>query len=111
MRTAWAVLVTAACAGDGAGWDSAVSDFEDGVCTTACNALPEDACRRDVQTDLADARAILDDVGEQRCIDCLDTKLRLIPPIEMQACQATAAQEAEVRAACGANDEACAGFP
>jgi hypothetical protein len=112
MRTTWPLLLAlAACGGDAADWDGAVSDFVEGQCTSTCSVVAEDACRRDVETDLADARTILDDAGEQRCIDCLDAKLRLIPLVEMQGCQPTAAQDAEVTAACGAGDEACAGFP
>jgi hypothetical protein len=112
MRTALAVLtVVVACGGDAADWDGAVADYEEGLCTSTCRVQTEDACRRDIQADLTDARALLDPAGEQRCIDCLDTRLRLIPLVEVQACQPTAAQNTEVVAACGASDEACAGFP
>lgn len=112
MGTALAVLtVVAACGGDAADWDGAVADYEEGLCTSTCRVQAEDACRRDLQTDLADARELLDPAGEQRCIDCLDTRLRLIPLVELQGCQPTAAQDAEVVTACGANDESCAGFP
>ena len=112
MRTALcALLAVAACGGDGADWEGAVADFEVGLCTSTCRVETEDACRRDLRADLTDARARLDLAGEQRCIDCLDTKLRLIPLVDMQACQPTAAQSAEVVAACGANNEACAGSP
>jgi len=112
MRSALAVLtVVAACGGDAADWDGAAADYEEGLCTSTCRVQTEDACRRDLQAALADARALLDPAGEQRCIDCLDTRLRLIPLVELQGCQPTAAQDAEVTAACGANDESCAGIP
>lgn len=111
MRIGWLALgVVAACGGD-ADWDGAVADFEDGVCTTLCSTVPEDVCRQDVQAGLAAAKAMLDPVGEQLCIDCLDTKLRLIPQIEIESCQPTLAQTREIMTACGVDDEACAGFP
>lgn len=112
MRTALvALLALAACGGNTADWDGAAADYEEGLCTSTCRVQAEDTCRRDLRTDLAEAKALLDPAGEQRCIACLDTKLRLIPVVEMQGCQPTAEQDAEVVAACGADDEACAGFP
>ena len=46
MRLTWPLLlVLAACDGDGADWDGAVSDFEDGLCTSPCSAMTEEACR------------------------------------------------------------------
>ncbi|MBA3454158.1 MAG: hypothetical protein H0T42_13775 [Deltaproteobacteria bacterium] len=108
-RLAWpAVLLIAACDGNGADWDGAVADFEEGLCTSTCRTTPEEACRSDVQTDLAAARELLDPAGEQRCIDCLDTRLRLIPAVEMQSCQPTTAQDSEVIRACGTDNDACA---
>lgn len=125
------VLVLAACGGSndgGASWDDTVTDFVTAICPPAntCTSGDPAACEQDVRTDLADAKAMLDADGQERCIHCLQVKTDLIGDIVAQSCQPTADQNQQVFDACDLDpivdydndgtannddDEACAGFP
>jgi hypothetical protein len=135
MRALHVVLCSAlvACGGGGSGggtgddWDATVEDFRQAICTNACVPTGGQAsCLADVKSDLDGARAVLDAAGEAACLHCLDVKASLIAEVAANGCQSTAAQDAEVFAACDLDpavdfdgdgtadnddDAACAGAP
>ena len=57
------------------------------------------------------ARELLATAAEAACIECMRVKIQLMPEIEANACETNAGIEAQLVAACGDQDAACAGLP
>lgn len=126
------VLAAAACEGGKGGgtgsFDDEATAFADISCRLGaeCFGASEPTCVADIETDMADAKAQLDDAGEQACIECMSVKATEIQKILDANCDIRAGSEAAVFAACDLDpavdfdgdgtadnddDEACAGFP
>lgn len=110
------------------GFDAEAARFTDLICRYAvsCGPTPDAACKSDVETDLADAKAQLDEAGEARCAECLNAKSIELQKVFDDACNIRAADEDAIFAACDLDpavdydgdgtpdnddDEACAGKP
>jgi hypothetical protein len=94
-------------------WNDAVTGYVAAVCQdlATCTGDDPDACESDVRTDLADARAALDDADEAACIECLNVKAEQAHD-ESFTCDPADIDMDAIIAACGPNgDDACAGFP
>ena len=129
MRRTLLALVFAACGGvdsDPGGssvgsFDEELPEFRETICESEarCSGLDKLACLQDVETDMADAKELLDAAGEARCAQCMHVKTIELQKILDASCDRAAGDEAAVLAACdldpndGAEnyDEACAGKP
>ncbi len=122
------LLVFAACGGVSSDPDTGARSFDDELpgfqmtlCReeAQCGGADEVHCQQDVATDMADAKQLLDEAGEQRCAECMHVKARELQAILDAGCDASAGDEAAVLAACDLDpsdgedmpDEACAGYP
>jgi hypothetical protein len=93
-------------------WNDAVNAYIQAACVDAavCTGDDPDQCTSDVQTDMAQAKTMLDADGQAACVDCLNVKAEQAHAYSFTCDMADIDMDAIV-AACGANDEACAGFP
>jgi hypothetical protein len=116
--------------GDGTDDDftTVARDFAAVICAVEAECFSEDeqACRSDVAADMEDARGLLDDDGEARCIACMQAKRREAQKVLDASCDVSAADVEAVLAVCDLDpasdydddgvldndhDEACAGYP
>jgi hypothetical protein len=127
MKLALVILIAACGSGVsddpvGAGtFDEESPSFQMALCKIegTCNAKDEAECLRDVGTDMAYAKELLDDAGEQRCAACMHAKRVEYDKVLAAACDLAAADPVPIREACDLNpndgvdktDEACAGLP
>jgi hypothetical protein len=114
-----AALAAGACDDDGitsdpvGSFDDEVPRFIDAVCGVSdrCdNERPDGDCEDDVEEDMADAKAALDEAGEEACAMCMHVTIEVIEGLGSR-CDPTDAELERLFDACGENDEACAGFP
>ncbi len=109
-------------------FDEELPSFSTTICDHAVMCIGQDraTCEADLAADMADAKAQLDEAGEQRCARCMDVKTAELGKIVAANCNHTAADANAIFAACdldktvdydgddnpGNDDkEACAGFP
>lgn len=116
MRWLVMALAVMGCGGHGKGggdeWDVRETMFAEAACQNECVEVSlQEQCIVDIIQDLDQAREILADSEEAQCIECMQVKTELIPQFVANQCETTANLDAQIAAACGDNDEACAGFP
>src|SRR5262249_40582749 len=118
MRLWPALLLLAACGGDPVGntSPSAWNDAVDAYVTAACNDLAHctmadpATCASDARSALASVKSSLDANGQTACIDCL-MALTTYDHDLSATCDMADVDMTPVTTACGANHEACAGYP
>lgn len=110
------------------GFDEEAARFADVLCEVneTCAGMDRPSCVADILADMADAKAVLDDAGRLRCIQCMETKRTEAPKVVDADCDPEAVDPSPVFAACDLDpavdfdgdgradndhDEACAGFP
>lgn len=125
-------LALAGCEGGKGGatgsFDDEAMAFAEVSCQLAadCFGSTDAGCIAEITTDMADAKAQLDEAGQAACIECMSVKAREIQNILDASCDIAAGSEPAVFAACDLDpavdfdgdgttdndhDEACAGFP
>lgn len=114
------LLATLGCTACGSSDDATVGSFDDELpdfvetlCTyqSTCSGDDKAACKADITRDMGDAKTQLDDAGDAACAECMHVKSAEIQKALDASCDVSAADTQTILAACGADDEYCAGYP
>jgi hypothetical protein len=109
-------------------FDEELPAFRKAFCDRAVTCISQDRamCEAEVDTDMAAAKAQLDEAGEVRCARCMHVRATEIAKVVAASCNAAAGNADAIFAACDLDksvdydgddnpgnddDEACAGFP
>ena len=118
MRWLPGLLLVAACGSGPVGntspsaWNDAVDAYVTAACTDLqpCTMTDPTTCASDARSALASVKSMLDASGQSACIDCLNALTTYDHDLSA-TCDMADVDMTPVTTACGANDEACAGYP